>query len=331
MAWLFVVLLVCAAVAAGAFWYGRRHETAQERVRTWKVSDTVRESVARVAQAVKSSGTSVSEAISASRARVSETVKASGTRVSGAVRSSRTNVSGLVRSVRRRILAHRRDASLAPRFRDWVLEARLPDRKQLYQNMPQTARAFSDWLAGLPSEQLELFCGRISDALSAWDIDLNWLVERDLARVPALQRAIEESVLSYCLAHWTATQAQDDIRTFTTFQAWQQDPYSERQKELNQRLYSRLVAKGLLTAPAPDLLLASEGRRQDFVVQALRHVSEADVIAFSSALHEIAASTPVAAPEPPAEQPGPQKRRAGARASQGALSATTDESNGQTP
>jgi hypothetical protein len=331
MAWLLVVLVVCAGVAGGVFWYRRGHDATQERAPAQSVSDVVRHSGARVAQAVKSSGAAVSEAVSASRARVSETVKTSGARVSGAVRSSKTNISGLVRSVRRRVLAHRRQADLAPRFRDWVLEARLSDRKQLYQNMPQTARAFSDWLASLPPEQLEVFFGRISEALSGWDIDLNWLVGRELARVPALQRAIEESVLSYCLAHWRATQAQDDIRTFTTFQAWQRDPYSERQKEFNQRLYSRLVAKGLLTAPDPEMLLASEDRRQDYVVQALRQVSEADAIAFSSALYEIAAVEPAAVPEPPVEQSPPQKKRAGGRTSRGVLSATTDESSSQTP
>ena len=276
---MFVIIVVSAGVAAG-IWYVLRPRRA-------------------------AAGASVSEVARESGAKVSEAVRASGAKISHAARTSGTKVTAAFKGLWQRVRGRRRDGNLARQFQAWVVDSGSPDRKQFYQGIPQTAGAFSDWLAGLRSEEIELFSQRISDVVSGWNIQIDWLVGEQLQRVPALRQAVEESVLLHCLAHWRASQAQSDIRTFVTFQAWQQDPHAGRQKELNQKLYSRLVEKGLLEAPAPDLLLASEDRRHDYVVQALRQASQADVTAFSSTLQEIAAPLPETMPaeQPPTEQP----------------------------
>jgi hypothetical protein len=240
---------------------------------------TVRGSVTLFAQVVSSSGSRLSEAMAVSGARMSEVA-----------RSSRTTVTGLVRSAWHRVVVRRRSADLAQGFRTWTLKSRLSERRQVQQNQPEDSAAFSEWLASLPAEQLELFTQRIADVMAAWGIDLAWVVDQELNRAPALQHVVDESVLLHCMAYWHASRAQDDIRAFATYRAWQRDPYSDRQKSVNQRLYARLIEKGLLTAPAPDVLLASEDRRRDYVVQALRQVSEADVAAFSTTLQEIEGS-----------------------------------------
>jgi hypothetical protein len=189
-----------------------------------------------------------------------------------------------------RLVARRDRAGLAHAFRAWVVKARFGDRKQFFQDLPDEAREFSEWLANLPSEQLEVFTQRIAATLAEWNIDLAWVVGQELVKVPALERVIERSVLLHCVAYWLASRVQEDIRTFATFRVWQRDPFSERQKMLNQKLYSRLVEKGLLTAPTPDVLMGSEARRHDYLVHALQQVSQADAVAFSSTLQEIAAS-----------------------------------------
>lgn len=246
--------------------------------------------------------------IQGSGARVTGAVAASGARVSELARASRQSVVEAVRSAWQRLISRRSGAGLAREFRTWVVNARFGERKQLFQGLPNEAREFSEWLAALPTEQLEVFTQRIETTLAEWNIDLAWVVGQDLRRVPTLERVVERSVLLHCVAYWLANRAQDDIRSFAAFQVWQRDPFSERQKAINQRLYARLVEKGLLAAPAPDVLLASEALRQDYLVQALRQVSVADAIAFSTTLREVTTdeSTVAGPPDPPGE--GEQER-----------------------
>jgi hypothetical protein len=333
--WLTIVVGGATLVAAVALW--RRHSSRTlDGVGDSAPGDSRRGSAlsagsllapgAAVVQKVRGSVTSLVQAVSSSGSRLSEAVAVSGTRMSEVARSSGTTVTGLVRSAWHRVVARRRSADLAQDIRTWALKSHLSERRQVRRNPPEDAAAFSEWLASLPAEQLELFTQRIADVVAAWGIDLAWVVGQELNRAPAVQHAVEESVLLHCMAYWHASRAQDDIRAFATYRAWQRDLCSDRQKTVNQRLYARLIEKGLLTAPAPDVLLASEDRRRDFVVQALRQASEADVAAFSSTLQEIEGADGAGAPKPSAPSTpapaAPRRKRLGIPTGRGTPTAT---------
>jgi hypothetical protein len=340
LSWLAIILGGATLLVVVALW--RRHSSLNEDgVGGSLLSDSRRGSApfagwllapgTAVVQAIRASVTSLTHAVTMSGSRLSDAVAVSGTRISDVARSSGTNVTAMVRSAWYKTVVRRRSADLAQGFRTWMLKSCLSERKQKRQNPPEEAAAFSEWLASLAAEHLELFTQRIADVVAAWGIDLAWVVGQELNRAPALQHVVEESVLLHCLAYWHASRAQNDIRAFATYRAWQRDPYSDRQKTVNQRLYARLIEKGLLTAPAPDVLLASEDRRRDFVVQALRQASEADVAAFSSTLQEIEGSDGAAAPKTSApgmpEPVAPRRKRI--RIPTGRGTPTADEAGGK--
>jgi hypothetical protein len=320
VSWLAIILAGAVAIGAAVYWRRRQVDDWS----TTAVPGGLRVGVPG-SEAIRSAHRSLkhfARAIRGSGARVTDAVIASGARVTEAARLSRRSVVEAVRSAWQRLTPRRPGTGLAREFRTWVTNARLGDRKQLFQGLPSEAREFAAWLITLPTEQLEVFTQRIATTLAEWNIDLAWVVGQDLRQVPTLERVVERSVLLHCVAYWLASRAQDDIRSFAAYQAWQRDPYSERQKALNQRLYARLAEKGLLTAPAADVLLASDARRHDYLVQALRQVSEADAIAFSTTLREVSEvtaddATASAAVAPPASsdevelppQPGGNRRR----------------------
>jgi hypothetical protein len=242
------------------------------------------------------------------------------------VEDTKVRTDGLLRRLRDKISWHRRNGQLHQQFRQWVANITLPNRKQFYDSIPLAAQGFSDWLAGISPQEVETFSQRVSQAISGWNIQLGWLVNHELDRTPALKQAVEDSVLLYCLACWRATQAQDDIQTFMTFQAWQRDPYAERQRDLNHQMFVRLVESGELTAPSPSLFLAPEQQRREYVVQALRQLSDKDPAAFNAALQETTKTGPVvtAETEAPSEKPDPTPKKGSKGAGKAAHSAVPD-------
>lgn len=328
--WLAIILGGALLVAMAVYWKQWRARSSRGEATSAADAPAMLPGV-EVIRSVRHLLRAAVEAVKGSGARVTEAVVASGVRVTEAARVSRSTVVDAVKLAWQRLAARRNGADLARAFRTWVVKTRFSDRKYLFDDLPDEACEFSEWLANLPAEQLEVFTQRIAATLAEWNMDLAWVVGQELAQVPALERVVERSVLLHCVAYWLASRAQDDIRTYATFRVWQRDPFSERQKALNQKLYARLVDKGLLAAPAPDVLLASDARRQDYLVHALRQASEVDAAAFRSTLQEIAVSVS-ATDDPPASpgeseqthEAGPRKRlRIPARGNPSAVDGTS--------
>jgi hypothetical protein len=185
-----------------------------------------------------------------------------------------------------KIRARKPEKALPQQFREWATGASLGERKQLYNSLPEAAQAFTAWLDGLSAEETEAFSRRVSSFCSGLNLELAWLVDLQLDDEPELKQAVEEAVVLYCLARWKATQVQGDVKAFVTFQAWQDDPSRREHRELTQKLFSRLVEKGLIAAPPAEFFLASEEERQAHVVQAIRQVAEEDRQAVNTILKE---------------------------------------------
>jgi len=187
-------------------------------------------------------------------------------------------------------------------FKEWVVEASLAENKQLYQSLPDTAQAFATWLAGLSLEETAAFDQDLSAFCSGLNFELAWLLNQELDDDPGLKQAVDEAVVLYALAHHKATQVQGNIEVFRTFMAWQEDPTKGEHKELTQALFDKLVEKGLAPAPSPKLFMASEQKRQEHIVQAIRKAAEADRQAFSAILKEVMAPADIS----PAKEPAPK-------------------------
>lgn len=198
-----------------------------------------------------------------------------------------TGVTRVYKGWREKIRARKRRKELPQRFREWAAGASLTEREQLYHGLPEAAQAFTAWLAGLSAKETKVFSQRLSSFCSGLNFELSWLADLQLDNDPELKQAVEEAVVLYCLAHWKATQVQGDLKAFATFLAWQDDPSRGKNRELSQKLFAKLVEKERISAPPPELILASEEERQAHVVQAIRQVAEEDRQAFSTILKEV--------------------------------------------
>jgi hypothetical protein len=183
-------------------------------------------------------------------------------------------------------------------FKKWVASAALAERKTLYKDLPKSAQGFTTWLDGLATPETRLLCHQAADFCADFDLELAWLLDGQLDEVAELKQAVEEIVALYGLAHWKATQAQGNIKTFATYRAWQEDPFEEQHRELNQKLFAKLVEKKLVPAPSPELFMTPEQEREAYVVQTIRQVAEDQREAFNAILEEIVAPAPASTEEP---------------------------------
>ncbi|MDE3091922.1 MAG: hypothetical protein KGJ80_21325, partial [Chloroflexota bacterium] len=202
----------------------------------------------------------------------------------------------------------RRDTrDLSKQFKQWVAEAALPKRAELYGSLPTSAEGFGIWLSGLSDKELEQFTQRVAQFCASLNFDLAWLTEAQVSREPELRQAVEDTVLLYSLAAWRANNVQQEVTTFLAYQEWLANP--NQHKTFGQELHQALIQRGLVTVP-PDLYLASEQERVEQAAIAIRKVADEHPAAFRAALHRVTKGSngepAAAAPEtltPPAEMP----------------------------
>lgn len=214
----------------------------------------------------------------------------------------------------RRLRRRKRSGELSQRFQEWVAGASLEERKQLYKSLPEAAQAFTTWLTGLPAEEVETFSQKVSSFCSDFGFELAWLVDLQLDDDAELKQAAEEIVVLYCLAHSKATQVRGDVKAFATFQAWQDNPSEGQHKALGQKLFAKLVEQGLVSAPPSELFMASDEKRQEHVVQAIRQAAEENRPAFNAVLKEVVSSgdsSSAASPVPASTEEAPPSGSAG--------------------
>ncbi|MBI4785608.1 MAG: hypothetical protein HY782_00975 [Chloroflexi bacterium] len=176
----------------------------------------------------------------------------------------------------------RRRPELAGRFKEWLSQAELERRTTVYKSLPADAAEFTAWLQGLGDKDLGDFTQELGGFCQSQGFDLAWLVD---AQVPGeIKRLVEETVGLYCLAAWKS----HGLSPYATYRAWRSDPGNDKHLAFAQRLYSRLVAAGLVTPP-PDLLYAPEQERQAYVAKAMEAAAAQDLRTFVSLLKDAAA------------------------------------------
>lgn len=224
---------------------------------------------------------------------------------------------------RLRFRNHTRD--LAKQFKQWVAEAALAKRVELYGALPASADGFAVWLSELSDKDLDSFTQRVAQFCASLNFNLAWLTDPQVSREPEIKKAVEDAVLLYSVTLWRANNVQQDVQAFFAYQAWLAHP--GRHSAFGQQLLGKLMERGAVTITS-DQYLASEKERQAHAMAAIRKVAEEDHEAFHAALREVmiggeaapAAATPPAsepaasapeasAMEPAQEEPAPAKRR----------------------
>ncbi len=217
-----------------------------------------------------------------------------------------TRITKTYQSWRKKISPEQRKNKFPQRFKEWLIDT-LTQKEPSAGSLSGPDRAFTTWLADLSVEEVESFSRQVANFCSGSNFELAWLVDSQLDNNPELKHIVEGAVVYFCRMQWQALLLQDDIKVLSTFWAWQTNPAKKEQQELGQQLFVKLLEKGLLSVPPPELFLAPEKERQSHMAQAIREFAVQDRQTLNATLKEIifapddtSASTEEATPPEPA-------------------------------
>jgi hypothetical protein len=203
------------------------------------------------------------------------------TRATETASSTYQNLSSRV-SVRIPFIGKKKDEGL--QLAEWLAEK---GRK------PAPSAEFKAWLGDLSVDELKSYEKALSGFCDSQGFALGWLMSDDIKQDKEMNAALEAAVLNFSQAYWQASAAKDSVGAFATYQTWKANPKKGSNKAFGQKLFNLLLQKGLATAP-PELFLAEEKEREDFVNQAILEVASRKPAAFNEAVKEA-----VAAPDVP--------------------------------
>lgn len=177
--------------------------------------------------------------------------------------------------------------SLAQQFKQWASDVASAEREPLFRQLPAATKEFTTWLASLSDEELKHFIQRLGAFCKDSHFQLSWLFDSDVQPDAQTKQALEEAVLLFALSRWQAARVNPSITAFNRFLAWQKNPLSKEHKAMTQKLFAKLVEKGLITEPPASLLLLSEEERRNYVMQAIQNIAENDKQALLAIFKEV--------------------------------------------
>ncbi len=143
------------------------------------------------------------------------------------------------------------------------------------------------WLTSLSEEGLKALTEQLANFCADLNLELAWLVEEELEQEPELKQAAQEIVIRYCLACRKAVQIQDELNIFKTFQDIVNNLSRKENQVVSQKLLTELHQQDLVPTATPELLLASNKQRREYVSQTIRQAANTDRQKFNAILQQV--------------------------------------------
>lgn len=182
----------------------------------------------------------------------------------------------LFKDLTSRIGTRKTAQELVELFRTWLVELPVEKKAFLDGKLQNDLDGVTTWLAELTPDEAKIFYKQLSAFCANLNFELAWLVDPQTDNDPTIETALEQAVMLYCLAQWKAEQVQDDIEEFLLFKAWVHDPADDDYEDLNQKVFAKLLEKGLASNPPAELFMASAEERQAHFVGIIQEVIEKD-------------------------------------------------------
>ncbi|MFN8495346.1 MAG: hypothetical protein U0350_47550 [Caldilineaceae bacterium] len=160
-------------------------------------------------------------------------------------------------------------------FRVWAVET--------FADQPEVRH----WLAALPDPALKAFLGELTIFCQQLGFELDWVVGKQVNQYPVLTQRLRAIILQYSNACREAVLAQDEIKVFKAWQAFELNPYGKEEQQFAEKLFNQLVAQNVTQPLTETLKTGPEQERQIYIVQILRQEREKQPIVFQQALNTV--------------------------------------------
>ncbi|GEM_PF-3896414 len=283
-----IVVLGIVVIVAGWYYFGKD-------TRKHAVDEAVKKSVAAVDGAAKKSIATVDETAKRSFATVDSVAKKS---VSEANKLT-ANVVQTSRGLLSRLKIGR--AADVSEFRQWASGGAFENRAATF-NSGGAAAEFKSWVESLSVDEIKALDALVNDFCADQHFSFGWLGDAELEQGdPDLKQALEEAVMLFSLACWKANRVQKDVEALAVYENWLEDPYKGKNLTISQALFARMVDERKVKA-SPELLLAPEKERREFVVNTVKDFASRERKAFNAMLKGVLAEAGATAEKPLVEE-----------------------------
>jgi len=147
---------------------------------------------------------------------------------------------------------------LTDQFRLWVTGA--------FDEEPEIRH----WLGSLSSEQLEAYCSYLANFCQDMGFELDWLLDGRMTQEPKLSSTLEKIILRYSQASHQAVLAQQEVAEFNLLHEYLEDPVCRKNLALSQKIFGRLIEKGLAPVNISEHLTLSKREQTEQILQVIR-------------------------------------------------------------
>jgi len=291
-------ILIGVVIIAAAWWYFGKdtHKAA--------VNETAKKSLVVVDDVTKKSLAVVDDAAKKSLAMVDVAAKKSLTVMDDAARRSVNEAAKITANLTQtsRDFANRlglgRGIADAEDYRHWMAGEEATGRAASL-GLTAAWEELKRWSAGLSAEDLKSVSQEAAYFCTSQNFDFTWLGSAELGKSDAsLKNNMIDALILFSLAKFKTWQLRGNVDAVEVYETWLQDPAKGKNLTLSQKVFAKMVDDRKVQA-SPELLLAPEKERREFVIQTVKDYSEANPKSFylmlKSVLAEMAAPQPVPA------------------------------------
>ncbi len=155
------------------------------------------------------------------------------------------------------------------------------------------------WAAGLSAEDLKAVAQEAAYFCTSQNFDFSWLSSEELGKSDAaLKNNMTDALALFSVAKFKTWQLRGNIDAVEVYETWLQDPAKGKNLTLSQKIFAKMVDERKVQA-SPELLLAPEKERREFVVKTVKDYSESSPKSFYLMLKGVLAEMAAPSSVPP--------------------------------
>ncbi len=179
-------------------------------------------------------------------------------------------------------------------FKKWLLDEHTIERLGTI-NLKESLESLNHWFnEEINEENQRIFYEKIAQFGKDNKIKLQWIINDEFfSHQDDIKKAIEDVLLLQSLVWHKVYSLKPELEVLQNYEIWKSDPYKGKNLEISQKIFARMIDERMVTA-SPELLLAPEKKRREYVVNSVIEYGQKDLKSFLKMFKEVLRETKIA-------------------------------------
>jgi len=147
--------------------------------------------------------------------------------------------------------------------------------------------ALKTWVKNLSADDMKTLAAEINQFAQRMHFNPDWLFNGELTDNPELAQGLRETVMLHVQSRYRVTQVSGDIQVYNIYERLVGKQTSSLDNDQLQKVYKALLEKGLAEATPPDMIMAKDAERRDYLTGQIQAAANSDWATFSETLRQV--------------------------------------------